>query len=59
VACLIAEGIKNALDLLDEPPPDVIEAMLEGAREAERAGKLLKHRTALSAEILDTWKTIP
>jgi hypothetical protein len=52
VACLIAESIRNALDLLDEQPPDVIEAMLESAKEAERAAGLPKQRTALRAEIL-------
>jgi hypothetical protein len=52
VACLIAESIRNALDLLDEQPPDVIEAMLEAAKEAERAGGLPKPRAALRAEIL-------
>jgi hypothetical protein len=52
VACLIAESIRNALDLLDEHPPDVIEAILDGAKEAERAGGLPEQRTALRAEIL-------
>jgi hypothetical protein len=52
VACLIAESIRNALDLLDEQPPDVIEAMLEAAKEAERAGGLPKQRAALRVEIL-------
>jgi hypothetical protein len=52
VACLIAESIRNALDLLDEQPPEVIEAMLEGAKEAERTGGLPKQRTALRAAIL-------
>jgi hypothetical protein len=52
VACLIAESIKNALDLLDEQPPDVIEAMLEGAKEADRSGTLPKHRHELRVAIL-------
>jgi hypothetical protein len=52
VACLIAESMRDVLDLLDEQPPDVIEAMLEGAKEAERAGGLPKQRTALRAAIL-------
>jgi hypothetical protein len=51
VACLISESIRNALDLLEEQPPDVIEAMLEGSEEAERAGGLPKQRAALRAEI--------
>jgi hypothetical protein len=36
--------------LLEEQPPDVIEAVVEGAKEAERAGGLPKQRTALRAE---------
>jgi hypothetical protein len=48
----IAESIRNALDLLDEQPPEVIEEMLEGAKEAERTGGLPKQRTALRAAIL-------
>jgi hypothetical protein len=47
VARLIAETIRNALDLLEEQPPDVIEAMLDGAKDAERTGGLPKHRAAL------------
>jgi hypothetical protein len=46
----IAESTRNALNLLEEQPPDVIEAMVEGAEEAERAGGLPKQRTALRAE---------
>jgi hypothetical protein len=52
IACLIAESIKNALDLLDEQPPDVIEAMLEGAQEADRSGTLPKHRHELRVATL-------
>jgi hypothetical protein len=51
VACLIAESIRNALDLLDEQTPDVI-AMLEGAKEADRSGTLPKHRHDLRIAIL-------
>jgi hypothetical protein len=43
----IAESIRNALNLPEEQPPEVIEAMVEGAKEAERAGGLPKQRTAL------------
>jgi hypothetical protein len=39
------------LDLLEEQPPDVIEAMLEGSKEAEQTGGLPKQRAALRAEI--------
>lgn len=52
VACLIAESIRNALGLLEEQPPEVIEAMLEGAKEADRTGALPKHRHALRQEII-------
>jgi hypothetical protein len=52
MACLIAESIRNALDLLDEQTPDVIEAMLEGAKEADRSGTLPKHRHELRVAIL-------
>jgi hypothetical protein len=51
-ACLSCIAPRNALDLLDEQPPDVIEAMLEAAKEAERAGGLPKQRAALRVEIL-------
>jgi hypothetical protein len=51
VACLIAESIRNALDLLDEQSPDVIEAMLEHAKEAERQGRAPKHRHDLRVAI--------
>jgi hypothetical protein len=46
----IAESTRNALDLLEGQPADVIEAMVEDAKEAERAGGLPRQRTALRAE---------
>lgn len=52
VACLIAESIRNALDLLDEQSPDVIEAMLEHHKEEHRKGGLPKHRHDLRVAIL-------
>jgi hypothetical protein len=52
MACLISESIRHALDLLDEQPPDVIEAMLDGAKEAHRIGGLPKHRQDLRIAIL-------
>ena len=39
------------MDLLEAQPPDVIEAMLEGSKEAEQTGGLPKQRAALRAEI--------
>jgi hypothetical protein len=52
VACLIAESIRNALDLLDEQSPDVIEAMLEHYKEAERKGVGPEQRHDLRIAIL-------
>jgi hypothetical protein len=47
VAVLIVESIRNALDLLDEQSPTVLEAMLELGKESQRAGTFPKHRREL------------
>jgi hypothetical protein len=51
VACLIADSIRNALDLLDEQS-DVIEAMLEHVKDAERKGIGREQRHDLRLAIL-------
>jgi hypothetical protein len=47
VAVLIVENIRNALDLLDEQSPAVVEAMLEIGKERQSAGAFPKHRREL------------
>jgi hypothetical protein len=48
VACLIAEILRNALDLLEEQPPGVIEAMLEGLQGGRADGRIAKAESRLA-----------
>ena len=47
VAVLIVESIRNALDMLDQQSPAVIEAMLELGKELQQMGTFPKHRREL------------
>jgi len=43
-AILIGDNIRNALDLLDEQPAVVIEALIERAKLLDQSGNVPKHR---------------
>jgi hypothetical protein len=51
VAVLISEAIRNALDLLDEQSPTVIEAMIAVAKEVEPQRP--KHRAGVRQAIIE------
>ena len=51
-AVLIAESIRNALDLLDVQPPTVIEVIVSLAKERQRTGNFPKHRSELREALI-------
>jgi hypothetical protein len=51
VACLIVEGIRNLLDLLDQQSPSVLEALIDHAKDLQRPGKAPTHRYGLREEL--------
>jgi hypothetical protein len=53
VAILIGDSIGNALDMLDEQPAAVIEAMIERAKDLQLSGIAPKHRYKLRAAIIE------
>jgi hypothetical protein len=53
VAILIGDSIRNALDMLDEQPAAVIEAMIERAKDLQLSGIAPKHRYKLRAAIIE------
>src|SRR5215475_16140351 len=52
VAILIGESLRLALDLLDEQPPTVIEAIVSLAKERQRTGNFPKHRRELREALI-------
>ena len=44
MAVLVGERLRLALDLLDEQPPTVLEAIVSLAKERQRTGNFPKHR---------------
>jgi hypothetical protein len=53
VAILIAEQIGNAVNMIDEQPSAVIEAMIEGGKHLQLSGNAPKHRYSLPATIIE------
>jgi hypothetical protein len=51
VACLIVEGMRNLLDLLDQQSPSVLEALIDHAKDLQRPGKAPAHRYSLREEL--------
>jgi len=52
VAILIGESLRLALDLLDEQPPTVIEAIVSLSKERQRTGNFPKHRRELREALI-------
>ena len=52
VACLIVEGLRNTIDLLDEQPPLVLEALIDHAKSLRQPGKAPKHRYGLREALI-------
>jgi hypothetical protein len=50
---LIAEQIRNAVDIIDEQPSAVIEAMIERGKHLQLSGNAPKHRYGLRAAIIE------
>lgn len=53
VATLVADSIRNALDMLDEQPAAVLEAMIDRAKLLQRPGRGPKHRYKVRAALID------
>ena len=53
MAILIGDSIRNALDMLDQQPAAVIEAMIERAKDLQLPGIAPKHRYKLQAAIIE------
>jgi hypothetical protein len=53
VSILIGESIRNALDLLDQQPAAVIEAMIEHTKQLQLSGNAPKHRYRVRAAIIE------
>jgi hypothetical protein len=52
VAVVISEAMGNALDLLDEQSPTVIEVIVSLAKERQRTGNFPKHRRELREALI-------
>lgn len=52
LAIFIGESIRNALDILDEQPAMVLEAMTEHAKRLQQSGNMPKHRHELRTAII-------
>jgi hypothetical protein len=53
VACLIVDDMRNALNLLDEQPAAVIEAMIEHGTNLLLSGNASNHRYRLQAALIE------
>jgi hypothetical protein len=53
VAVPIAEQIRNALDMVDEQPAAVIEALIERDKHLQISGNVPKHRYGLRAAMIE------
>jgi hypothetical protein len=53
VAFLIGDSIRNALDMLDEQPAAVIEAMIKRGKDLQLSGNAPKHRYRLRAAVIE------
>jgi hypothetical protein len=53
VAVLIGDNIRNALDMLDEQPTAVIEALIEHSKALQLSGNAPKHRHDLRAALIE------
>ena len=52
VAVLVADTIRNALNLIDEQPAAVLEAMVGAAEELQQSGGAPKHRYDIRAALI-------
>jgi carbonic anhydrase len=52
VAILIGDNIRNALDMLDEQPTAVMEALIERGKQLQLSGNAPKHRHDLRAAFI-------
>ena len=53
VAILVGDSIRNALDMLDEQPAAIIEAMIERGKHVQLSGNTPKHRYKLRAAFIE------
>jgi hypothetical protein len=53
VAILIGDGIRNALDMLDEQPAAVLEVLIEHSRRLQLSGNAPKHRHQLRDALIE------
>jgi hypothetical protein len=53
VSILISESIRNALDLLDQQPAAVIEALIERTKQLQLSGNAPKHRYRMRAAMIE------
>jgi len=53
VALLIVDNMRNAVNMIDEQPAAVIEAMIARGRDVQASGNAPKHRYKLRAAIIE------
>ena len=53
VAILVGDNIRNALDMVDEQPAQVIEVMIKYGKDLQLSGNVPKHRYRLRAAIIE------
>ena len=53
VAALVGQNLRNALDMIDEQPAAILEALVEHSRHLQQSGNAPKHRYRIRAAIIE------